>query len=439
MDIEIFQSNKGDCILLKGNNGGRVLCDGGMAKSMREHVRAELTKLHENGEKLDAVYVSHIDQDHISGVLQLLSDLLSWRIVEHHRANGDNTVNDPDFERPPDIDGLWHNSFRDLIGPNSFAVQNLLAATAPVLFGTGVSDAMALGERMHTIAVSIPEALKVSRLAKPDLLNIPINVLPNQPGPAKLLMIRGDNMPFNVGSLEFHLIGPAKDELTKLRDGWNNWLRDNDNRARTREIRKEMQKRVEEFATGVRTGTPFDLGDWNGIPDFEGVTVPNIASLMFLVKENGKTLLLTGDCQQDILLQGLTDTGHMDAGHIHVDVLKVQHHGSEHNADPDFCRRVSADHYIFCGNGMNGNPEKTVLEMFFNSRLGDPADRALAPEAANREFTFWFSTTANRQSPGSTARTNFEETEQVVNNMLASSNGQMHANFNNGNSITLSV
>jgi hypothetical protein len=58
-----------------------------------------------------------------------------------------------------------------------------------------------------------------------------MNVLPNQVGPAKLLMIRDENAPF-----------------------------------------------------GLRTDTPFDLGDWNGIPSFHDVTVPNIASLMFLVK-----------------------------------------------------------------------------------------------------------------------------------------------------------
>ena len=45
MKLSIFQSDKGDCLLLEGAGGGRMLCDGGMAASMRKHVRAELAKL----------------------------------------------------------------------------------------------------------------------------------------------------------------------------------------------------------------------------------------------------------------------------------------------------------------------------------------------------------------------------------------------------------
>jgi hypothetical protein len=32
-------------------------------------------------------------------------------------------------------------------------------------------------------------------------------------------------------------------------------------------------------------------------------------------------------------------------------ILKVQHHGSENNMDDALAERVSADHYVFCGNG----------------------------------------------------------------------------------------
>jgi hypothetical protein len=160
---------------------------------------------------------------------------------------------------------------------------------------------------------------------------------------------------------------------------------------------------------------------------------------MFLVKEDNKSLLLTGDSQQDLILQGLADTDHLVDGHLHVDVLKVQHHGSEHNVDPEFCRHISADHYIFCGNGSNGNPEKTVLEMFFNSRLGAPHELALAEKAQNRDFTFWFSTTSARQSSGSSARKSFEETERVVADMLIRSGGRLSAHFNDQDSMTLSI
>src|SRR5687767_8801180 len=88
MKLKIFQSSKGDCLLLIGGDETHVLCDGGMTKSMTATVRAELAKLRRKNIKLDTVYVSHIDQDHISGVLQLLEDELSWRLYDHHKTAG---------------------------------------------------------------------------------------------------------------------------------------------------------------------------------------------------------------------------------------------------------------------------------------------------------------------------------------------------------------
>jgi hypothetical protein len=49
-------------------------------------------------------------------------------------------------------------------------------------------------------------------------------------------------------------------------------------------------------------------------------------------------------------------------------VLKGQHHGSENNVTKDFFKRVTADHYVFSGNGQHGNPERATLEMLTEAR-----------------------------------------------------------------------
>jgi hypothetical protein len=81
----------------------------------------------------------------------------------------------------------------------------------------------------------------------------------------------------------------------------------------------------------------------------------------------------------------------------HVPVMVIWHHGSEHNMTPEFGRRVSADHYIFCGNGENTNPELSVLDAVLASRTGAKKVRALSPDLDQRPFTFWFSTTSAHQ------------------------------------------
>lgn len=433
MKLQIFQSAQGDCLLLEGNGGGRVLWDGGMAATMRAHVRDELTKLRDAGETIDYVYISHIDQDHISGALQLLEDELEWRLFEHHQAAG-TPIRAPKAPRPPVIGGLWHNAFRDQIGKNAGEVEDLLAAAAPTLLASAVPEIVELGEELEHIAVSIPEAVKVSRYASAELLDIPINQLPGSTAKPKLLMVRKGQSAFNVGSMQFTIVGPTDEELTLLRDGWNNFLRSVKGKESIKKLRAEIKRKIEAFGA-----ESFDLRDWNGIEDYKGVTTPNIASLMFLVEEGGKRLLLTGDSQQDIILKGLELAGYLDDGHLHIDVLKVQHHGSENNADENFCSKVSADNYIFCGNGSHGNPELSVIELIYNSRLGPKIKRALAPEADQRPFKFWFSTSAESQAEDSEQRAAFAEVEKLVKKLVVRSEGQLTAAFNDGTSLKLAI
>jgi len=434
MKLQIFQSSMGDCLLLEAGDGAhRVLCDGGMGASMRDRVRAHLAKL----DAIDFVYVSHIDNDHITGVLQLLQDELEWRIFDHHRKKRTGGAKKPSIPRPPKIGGIWHNAFRDQVGRrNAGGVEAALTAASPVLLGMGIPAFAVAGREMEEIATAVPEAIKVSRLASPQLLNIPVNKLPGAAQAEKLLFFDGPPRPFKVGTMKFTIVGPTKAELDDLEKGWKNWLKAN--RERVAKIRAELQKKIDEFSAGA-PGNPFDLRDWNGVPDFEGVTAPNVASLMFMVEEGGKTLLLTGDSQQKIILKGLKLAGFLAPGHLHVDVLKVQHHGSENNVDEDFCRKVSADKYVFCGNGSHGNPETKVLELIFESRLGPGSKQALSPKAKNRPFEFWFSTTADAQKSRSDEERNFAKVEKLVETMISGSGGRLKARFNNGDFITLSI
>ena len=436
MKLHLFQSAQGDCLLLEAADESLVLCDGGMRSSLKSHVRDELAKLREAGRELAYVYVSHIDRDHISGVLQLLEDEVEWRVFEYQQSNGNPEAAEPGVPRPPVINGLLHNAFRDQIGVNSKDVEDLLAAAVPTLFATADPRLVDVGLELQNIAVSIPEAISVSRLTAPDALDIPVNRLPGTTGPARLLFFRDEAQSFNVGSLQFTIVGPSSQELTDLKAGWVTWLRAN--REQVRAIRRELKRRIEEFSNGAE-GLPFDLRDWNGIPDFRGVTAPNVASLMFMVEESGRRLLLTGDSQQDKILEGLTRTGYLADEGLHLDVLKVQHHGSENNLDANFARQVSARHYVFCGNGLHGNPSPDVINVLFASRLGPAAARALAPAADGEPFHFWFSTTSAAQEEGTARRQAFEEVESLVEELRQSAQGQLVVHYNTKASIPLEI
>ncbi|MGK2962742.1 MAG: hypothetical protein ACSLFK_11425 [Gemmatimonadaceae bacterium] len=436
MKLRIFESDKGDCLLLEAASGNLMLCDGGMTNSLKNHVTAELSLLRDAGRELDLVYVSHIDNDHISGILQLLVDEAEWRVFDLHDGT-DDAIREPDVPRPPVINGILHNAFRDQVSANKKAIENIIIASVPSLFATGIPQFVAVAEELEGIATGIPEALRISRLTSADALDIPVNKPPGVTTASKLLFAGRPGDTFNLGSMSFTLLGPTKKELFALRKGWDNWLRASPDDVK--DIREQLKKQIDEFSTGARTASPYDLGSWNGIPDVKGVTTPNVASLMFMVEENGKHLLLTGDGQQDIILEGLERTGFLDDGFLHIDVLKLQHHGSEHNIDPNFAQKVSADHYVFCGNGISGNPELAVLDMIFESRLGDPSVRALSPAAANRDFHFWFSTTSAAAAPTLVRHATLVEMEERAEELKAQSSGRLHLHFNTGSFIDLAI
>jgi beta-lactamase superfamily II metal-dependent hydrolase len=73
-------------------------------------------------------------------------------------------------------------------------------------------------------------------------------------------------------------------------------------------------------------------------------------------------MLLTGDGRSDHLISGLDDLGLLDAtGSIHVNLLKLPHHGSDRNVTKDFFSKITADIYVVSANGKHGNPDLSTL------------------------------------------------------------------------------
>lgn len=102
---------------------------------------------------------------------------------------------------------------------------------------------------------------------------------------------------------------------------------------------------------------------------FKDRAVPNLSSIAVLLGAGGRTALLTGDARADHLLTGLADGGFLPGGHLHVDVLKLPHHGSINNVNAAFFDAVSADRYIVSADGVtHGLPNHECLELLVNSR-----------------------------------------------------------------------
>ncbi len=356
-----------------------MLVDGGMRASYTEHVAPTLGELREQGKNLDVVCVSHIDRDHVYGILQMMEDLVAWRVHDYQVNHGNARHREPRSKRPPEVSRIWHNAFHEIVGENSGQIGDMLAATATILYGSESEKIRERAESQHELTASVGDAIELSHRIGGEQLRIPLN--PEYDN--KLMLVKKPQPRLAIGEMSATVLGPSKADLRKLRDEWNEWLEDNERelrriRDRVREV--EAQLAGDEIARVIQPA----LVQTEELGRRERVTTPNLASLMLLVEEDEKSILLTGDGHHLDILKGLKHHRKLDRhGRIHVDVLKVQHHGSEHNIDEAFCDAVTADHYIFCGNGAHHNPDARVVKLIVESRRDD-----------DRPFKLWFNSSS---------------------------------------------
>lgn len=458
MKLKIYPSDKGDCLLLRGADNRLMLIDGGMSNSYKAHVANELGKLRlqEKEERLDVVYISHIDEDHISGVLQLLNDEVLWIEHKYQLAHNNPDHKQPERLRPPRVRNIWHNAFQAQVEENAGAIEEMLAASAAILSGVDatvlanssdverdVARVRALASEQAALVTGVRQAVQVSNRISAGQLNIKLNA----PARRKLMMLRkppARPKPFKLGGMDIHIIGPTEESLEKLRKFWNDWL--TKNMKAMKEVKEQAEKdakRFEEFGASSDVLAPkvrqagelvnlltLSEPDPGELGRPKSVTPPNIASLMLLVEEKGKTLLLTGDGRHEEITEGLKRVGKLkEGGGLHVNVLKVQHHGSENNISKEFCRTVTADHYLFCGlnGGNDGNPNVEVVKAVAESRLSPDTDLRSANPQAGDPFTFHFS--GNVATALGNDKTHMKQVATAVNKLVKQGGGQMSVRY----------
>lgn len=432
MKLTVFQADQGDCLLLTSRDGLNLLVDGGMPSSYRDYVAHNLASLAADGGQLDLVYVSHTDRDHIGGILNLMDDILAWRVYDYQKRSGNRDFPRPSASRPPEVKAMWYNAFKDQVEDNQGAIEEQLVANLrfanlnPLILDPGFTeDFTQAAESVGELVTSVKDGFLLSGRAGPHQLNIPLNA---EFG-GRLAFVDDTPPGFSLGSLNLSVIGPFRRDLEKVRDEWNQWLKDN--QAVVEEIRAGQVGDMEGISPEELQAAEAMLDEGQQVLSFilalatelgrrNLVTPPNLASLMLLVEEDGRSLLLTGDGHSDDIIAGLDRLGRLDGqGRLHVDVLKVQHHGSEHNVTEAFFRDITADHYLFCANGAHHNPDLAVLAALIDQRLGGDD---------GRRFKLWFNSSSRLASRPS-YQEHMEKVEALVAERAARSRGRLKFRF----------
>ncbi|MHC9293985.1 MBL fold metallo-hydrolase [Mycobacterium sp. LTG2003] len=402
MRLHAFHATDGDCLLLESADGRRVLIDGGRSGSFKECTRPVLDELVADDQVLDLVVVSHIDADHISGIIPLLDAVEKWASFEHQLADAAERdgLRPPKVPKPPEIKAIWHNSWRRQLGDKLADPAGNLArsvgAAVDLAFRADATDVPEPALALANLATSVKQGedlmLRIEGARVPIPFNEPFN---------GMVLLRKPVHVERLGDLNLHVLGPAKKHVDELRDEFTALLDAMPRPARAGRTAPGGRRTL--AVSPDVGGVPLDMALDASLElienvvaahaelikeaDASKVTVPNRASIILLAEERGRTCLLTGDAAMPEIIDGLKAAKLLGREPFRCNVLKVQHHGAEHNVSADFARRVLAEHYVLSGNGASGNPNPSVVRTIVETRLdADPAT----------PFTLWFTTSDTR-------------------------------------------
>ena len=339
LTLEVRRAKKGDCLLLHYGTKAApklMLIDAGPAGVFQPQLMPRLDAIRQARQLapadtllVDQIMVSHVDDDHIKGILDLTQKLTTQKKDQEPLYLKTTT--------------LWHNSFDDVLKTTPTELNE--AGFGPASMSAVVDNTTDPDELFASkVLASIPQG----RTLRDDAAALSKNTSfwkVNDIASGKLILATATGGKKDIGGgVKVTVVGPLKPELLKL------------------------QKEHDAFLKKKKKGGPAAA---SLLAAYLDNTAENLSSLVMLVEKNQKKILFTGDARGDKILEGLKLTkllGKKATDKLHVDIFKVPHHGSSRNVEPAFFKKITADHYVFSGNGEHGNPERETIEMLIGAR-----------------------------------------------------------------------
>lgn len=298
----MLPAGDGDCLFVQaiGTSGTpttTILIDGGRADAYGNWKPVVQGLVGPRG-MVDLVVVTHIDADHIGGIIAMLGD------------------GDRGFE----VGGIWYNGHPQVVA----------------------AQASATNQEVYSVAQADDLSAIVERLAVP--WNVEFEGGPIHSGTATAEL--------RVGEFAVAVVTPARGKLAAMLVPWTKaW-----EAAKPRE-EKSLPEGVERFGDG-----PPDIWTLAAEKDENDTAKPNGSSIGLMLEAFGQRLLLVGDCHPTDLATGLTALANPSGSRVTVDILKVSHHGARTNTTAALLKTVEASTYAFSTDGSrHEHPDQHVV------------------------------------------------------------------------------
>ncbi|MDO8767129.1 MAG: AVAST type 1 anti-phage system MBL fold metallo-hydrolase Avs1a [Burkholderiaceae bacterium] len=359
--LKMYPAKNGDAFLVDAA-GTYILIDAGFASTYQDFVAADLAQFAKEGGRLDLVVCTHIDADHIGGLLEFFSN------------------NGTPAKRGIEVNAVWHNSLRSL--------------PAPTAEPDGFLDRMVLES--------------IQRRGFPRVSTSSPNPISARQGSSLATLLRQHHYTWNLGNgstcisegsalplppnVSVHAIGPTTTRLESLRSLW------------LREVRKlgykgssqandltddayemwcaSVPDRSVPQATPIAANGRLRLAEVY-TPD---TSISNGSSIALIISTGNKRVLFLGDAWAEDIVARLRSL-YAPTSPIIFDAIKVSHHGSFHNTSVDLLSVADSPCFLISSDGTrHGHPDFEVL--------AEIVDR---PAPFKRHLFFNYETAASKQ------------------------------------------
>ena len=293
--IHVLPAQRGDALWVEYGTEARlrhVLVDGGITATGRTHLRERIeavgTPLH-----IELLVVTHIDLDHILGVLDLLQDLPEGVTFGE----------------------IWFNGWDQIKTMEHFGLAE------------GLALARILKERYADIWNKAAGGRAIALDAQGQVVRVP---------------------PL-AGGMAVTVLGPAHAQLASLRDTWETVVEEFG--AQEEAEAQGVEPLADNGPPGLEAFGAIDVQELAESSFSEDRTVPNGSSIALMLEFGGKKALLLGDAYPSVVTGSLRPLA--SEGRLGVDVVKVSPHGSRSTTSRDFALALRAPTWIFSSNGAN--------------------------------------------------------------------------------------
>ncbi|WP_435308757.1 MBL fold metallo-hydrolase [Sebaldella termitidis] len=348
MEIKIFPAKSGDSFLINygSNLENHILIDGGFIETYDNFIKKELLKINSRNEKLNLLIITHVDRDHISGILKLLKEngnSKEYKIIK--------------------IDEIWHNSYRHLqfdysenIESGEKEKQNQILKSFYLQINNENSSKKG--------KISIEQGSMLSSYILENNYNWNNKFDNNAVLMDYLKKISIDE------NLNIIVLSPSKDTLEKLKFKWKNELIKKKSSFKFEEnklfddayeyylIRESNKKYTRSKKCSLKKKI-----DINEIKEYEvDKRIENESSIAIIIEYKEKKMLFLGDSNPEVIEKSLKSMKLMGY-ETNFDLVKLSHHGSLSSNTHSLINLIDSKNWIFSGNGENDNPDIDLIKM----------------------------------------------------------------------------